>query len=128
MKLVSFIVLLVAVFLVPSFAEDTSEKLSGTWSGNWTRQDGIPEPMTIELAQESPGRLTGKFLTPVRMEFTHGSFDPKTDAITLEGMDQKSGKHYRIDGKIRGTELNGTLGIDGVKAALLLIKWTYFGR
>jgi hypothetical protein len=62
------------------------------------------------------------------MEFTHASFDPKTHAVILEAMDEKSGKRYRIDGKIRGAELKGTLGIDDVKGDLLLIKWTYFPR
>ena len=43
-------------------------------------------------------------------------------------MDQKSGKRYRIDGKIHGSDLKGTLEINDVKGELLLIKWTYFGR
>jgi hypothetical protein len=48
--------------------------------------------------------------------------------ITIEAMDEKTGKHYKVDGKIQGTELKGMLGIDNVKAELLLIKWTYVPR
>jgi L-fucose isomerase-like protein len=128
MKAALFSVFLIAAILVPSFAADTSEELAGKWSGNWTPQGGIPDSMTIEFTQEGSGRLTGKFLTPVPMEFTRASFDPKTHAVVVEGMDQKSGKHYRIDGKVQGTEIKGTLGIDSAKADLLLIKWTYVPR
>jgi len=128
MKTALYSLFLIAAMLVPSFAADTSEELAGKWSGNWTPQGGIPEAMTIELTKESSGKLAGKFLTPVPMEFTHASFDPKTHAVILEAMDEKSGKHYRIDGKIHGTELKGTLGINELKGDLLLIKWTYFGR
>jgi hypothetical protein len=94
----------------------------------WTPQGGIPDAVTVEFTREPSGKLAGKFLTPTPMEFRHVSFDPKTHIVSLEAMDEKSGKHYRIDGKIRGTELKGTLGIDNVKGDLLLIKWTYFGR
>ena len=125
MKTIILSAFLVAAVSLSSFAAETPEALAGKWSGNWTPPGGIPDAMTIELAQESSGRLTGKFLTPAPMEFTHASYDPKTHTIILEGMDQKSGKHYRVDGKIQGTELKGTLGIDTVKADLLLIKWTF---
>ena len=86
------------------------------------------DAMTIELTEETSGHLTGKFLTPVPIEFSRASFDPKTHAVALEAMDQKSGKRYRIDGKIRGTELKGNLEINDVKGDLLLIKWIYFPR
>jgi len=128
MKVTLFSLLMVAAIVAPSLAADTSEELAGKWSGNWKLQGGIPDAMTIELTQESSGRLTGKFLTPVPIEFTRASFDSKTHSIALEAMDQKTGKHYKIDGKVQGTELKGTLGIDDVKADVLLIKWTYFGR
>ena len=128
MKSALFGVFLVTALLVPCLAADTSKDLVGKWSGNWTPQGGIPDAMTIEFTEGLSGHLMGKFLTPVPMEFTHASFDPKTRAVIVEAMDEKSGKRYRIDGKIRGTELKGTLGIDDVKGDLLLIKWTYFPR
>jgi hypothetical protein len=128
MKSLLFGILLVTVVFVPFLAADTSKDLVGKWSGNWTPQGGIPDAMTIEFTGQLSGVLMGKILTPVPMEFTRASFDPKTGNVVLEAMDENSGKHYRIDGKIHGTELKGTLGIDGVKGDLLLIKWTYFPR
>lgn len=62
------------------------------------------------------------------MEFSTASFNPKTQAVTLEATDSKSGKHYKLDAKIKGTELRGTLGVDNVQGELFLIKWTFFGR
>ena len=128
MKSALFGVFLITALWTPSFAADTSKELVGKWSGNWTPQGGVPDAMTIELTEETSGHLTGKFLTPVPIEFSRASFDPKTHAVALEAMDQKSGKRYRIDGKIRGTELRGNLEINDVKGDLLLIKWTYFPR
>ena len=102
MKVTLFSLLMVAAIVAPSLAADTSEELAGKWSGNWKPQGGIPDAMTIELTKESAGRLTAKLLTPVPIEFTRASFDQKTRAITLEATDQKTGKHYKIDGKIVG--------------------------
>ncbi len=42
--------------------------------------------------------------------------------IVAEATDEKSGKQYKLDGKIEGTELNGTLDASGQKGQLLLIK------
>ena len=128
MKSALFGVFLIMALSVPRLAADTSKDLVGKWSGNWTPQGGVPGAMTIEFTDGPSGGLMGKFLTPAPMEFTRASFDPKTRAVILEATDQKSGKRYRIDGKIRGTDLKGTLGIDDVKGDLLLIKWTYFPR
>ena len=128
MKKIFICFLLIAGTLSPVFAAATSgeEELKGKWSGDWKAPNGIPEAMTIEFVSESLGHLSGKFLSPAAMDFTRVSFDPKTQAVTLEAIDAKSGKHYKLDGKIHGTELKGTLDIDNVKGDLILIKWTFF--
>jgi len=118
---------LVAAFWIPSFA-DIFEEVNGKWSGNWTPKDGVPDPVTVELKLDSPQRLSGQFVTPVPMPFTNASFDLKTRTAKIEAMDPKSGKHYKIDGKLQGTDLKGTLAIDEVKGDLLLIKWTFVPR
>ena len=103
-------------------------ELNGTWSGNWTPKGGIPEAMTVEIKQESDSRLTGKFVTPVKADFTNTSFNPKTHALLLEAVDEKSGKRYKVTGKIEGTELTGTLNAGNTTGDLRLIKWTFFGN
>jgi len=127
MKFMSLCILAFAMSVVTTLGADTPE-LTGKWSGNWTPQGGIPDALTIELRKENPAVLTGQFLTPAPMQFTRATFDAKTHMVTVEATDEKSRKHYRIDGKVQGTEIKGTLAIDGVKGDLLLIKWTYVPR
>ena len=101
-------------------------EIKGTWSGNWTPKGGVPDSITIELRQEN-GKVTGRFVTPMPMEFSKVSYMPATGAIVLEASD-KAGKVYRIDGKIQGTELKGTVSMKDQVGEARLIKWTYFPR
>ena len=48
--------------------------------------------------------------------------------IAFEATDEKSAKHYKLDGKVKGTELIGTLGTNDTAGDIRLIKWTFFGR
>lgn len=110
-----------------SVAADIAD-LKGTWSGNWTPQGGTLEAMTVEFKQADNGALTGSFLTPVPVDFSKASFNPRTSIVTLEAVNQKSGKQYKLEAKVKGTELDGTLTVDNVTGSLRLIKWTFFGR
>jgi hypothetical protein len=117
---------LVLALLAPSVAAQTVE-LSGTWSGSWTPKGGVRDAVTVELRQDEKGNVSGRFLTPTRMDFTKASFDRKTGAVALEAADP-SGKRYAIDAKVSGTEIKGTLGVNEQAGDLHLIKWTYFPR
>jgi hypothetical protein len=101
--------------------------LTGTWSGNWTPKGGTPDAITVELRQEAGGKLTGKFLTPQPMEFTKASFNAATGVVMFEATDGKS-KSYKVEGKVKGTELIGTLAVSDTAGEVRLIKWTFFGR
>ena len=120
-------VFLVAALMAPSIAAAQQTDLKGTWSGNWMPKGGVPDSVTVELRQDSAGNVTGKFLTPKQVEFSKATFNPKTRALLVEAADP-SGKIYKIDGKVEGTELKGTLQIDQTTGEVRLIKWTYFGR
>jgi hypothetical protein len=103
--------------------------LNGTWSGNWTPKGGIPDAITIEIRQqENSANITGKFLNPAAMEFSKATFNSKTGAVLVEATDEKSGKHYKLQGKVQGTEITGTLDAAETTGELRLIKWTFFGR
>jgi hypothetical protein len=102
-------------------------ELKGTWSGNWTIKGSVPEAMTVELKEDEKGAFTGRFLSPVAMDFSKASFNSKTGAVTFEATDPKSNKQYRVNATLKGTELNGTLQVDGTSAEMRLIKWTFFG-
>ena len=126
-KLWGAILVALAVFS-PSIAAQTTPAINGTWSGNWTPKGGTPDAVTIELRQETSGVLSGKFLNPAQMDFSKATYNAKTGAIVVDASDQKSGKKYRLDGKVEGNELKGTLGTDGAVGEVRLIKWTFFGR
>jgi hypothetical protein len=127
MKATLSIFVILAMFVTRPAAAETVE-VSGTWSGNWVTQDGVWNAVTVQFVQQDSGKLTGKFLTPVQMDFKKISFDPKTGKILLEAVDETSGKNYKLDGKFQGTELKGSLTANEMTGELLLIKWTYVPR
>jgi hypothetical protein len=122
------LVFITSVLLLTTAAAADLTAINGTWSGNWTPRDGIPDAITVELRRDAAGNLTGKFLTPAAMDFSKASFNPTTGIVTFEATDEKSGKHYKLEGKLKGTELIGTLGANDTAGEVRLIKWTFFGR
>jgi hypothetical protein len=125
---VQCLALIVALASLAHSAGAQAPSINGTWSGNWTPKGGVPDAVTIELRVDNTGILTGKFFNPVQAEFSKATFSPKTGLIAAEATDQKSWKHYKLEGKIKDTELLGTLSAGDVSGELRLIKWTFFGR
>ena len=119
-------VAIVAAWTASSLVAQAVE-LNGTWSGTWIPKGGVRDAVTVQF-QESGGKLAGKFLTPAPMDFKQATFNAKTGAVTFEATDEKSGKRYKIDGKVQGTEIRGTLTSNDVSGELHLIKWTYVPR
>ena len=117
-----------AAMLIPHVcsAADIND-IAGTWSGNWTPKGGVLEAVTIEVRVES-GKVAGKFRTPVAMDFTKATFNPATGVVAIEAMDTKANKVYKLDGKVTGNDLKGTLVVGGIPGDVLLIKWTYIPR
>jgi hypothetical protein len=123
------IALIFAVSLIiPSmgFAADIND-ITGTWSGNWTPKGGVLDAMTIEARVEN-GKIVGRFRTPVPMDFTRASYDPKTGVVSIEATDSKAGKTYKLDARLAGSDIKGTIVVGGVTGDVLLIKWTYVPR
>ena len=117
----------IIIMLAPAPAGDISD-MKGTWSGNWTPKGGLPDAITVELRPDGSGKLTGKFLTPMPMDFSKASFNPTTQAVMFEASDSRSGKLYKLEGKVKGTELTGTLATNDTTGEVRLIKWTFFAR
>lgn len=129
MKLIAtFCVLLLVTALTPMLEAQNSSAINGTWSGNWTPKGGIPDAVTIEVRQDNGGMVSGKFVNPAPMEFSKATFNAKTGIVMLEATDEKSTKHYKLEGRLEGTEIKGTLGAGDVSGEVRLIKWTFFGR
>ena len=120
--------LTVALLLMPmaSSAADIND-IVGTWSGNWTPKGGVIDAFTIEVRLES-GKLSGRFRTPAPMDFTKVTFDPKSGNVSVEATDAKEKKAYKLDGKLAGNDIKGTMVVGGVTGEFLLIKWTYIPR
>ena len=117
-----------ALLLVPRIggAADIND-IAGTWSGNWTPKGGVLDAVTVEFRVEA-GKVTGKFRTPVAMDFTKVTFNPTTGVVAIEATDTKANKLYKLDGKVTGNDLKGTLVAGGTPGDVLLIKWTYIPR
>ena len=125
------LLVLVTSMLLPAFGAAAAaagvHEIVGTWSGNWMPKGGSLDAVTVELKEDKAGKLTGKFLTPTPMDFSEASFNPSTKAIMFEATNAKTGKLYRVEGKIKGTELTGTLMGNDMTGEVRLIKWTFFG-
>jgi hypothetical protein len=116
------------MLLAPSFAANPDaiqDQLKGTWSGGWVPDGGVRDAMTIELKFDESGKLTGRFVTPVSMNFSRATFNTKTRSLQLEAADVTSGKQYRLNAKVEGTEIKGTVAADNQGGQVHLIKWTY---
>ena len=112
-----------------SLATDTiQDQLNGTWSGSWIPDGGSRDSMTIELRYDETGKLTGRFVSPVSMNLTKATFNSKTRMLSLEAADAKSGKQYKLNAKLEGTEIKGAATVDNVGGQIHLIKWTYVPR
>ena len=124
----SIALIFAVILMIPGmgFAADIND-ITGTWSGNWTPKGGVLDAMTIEARVEN-GKVVGKFRTPIPMDFTRASYDPKTGAVSIEATDSKSGKAYKLDAKLSGNDIKGTIVVGGVPGDVLLIKWTYVPR
>jgi len=116
------------MLFAPSLAaspDTIQDQLKGTWSGGWTPEGGVRDAMTIELRFDESGKLTGRFVTPVSMNFSRATFNAKTRALLLEAADVNSGKQYKLDAKVEGTEIKGRVAVDDQGGQIHLIKWTY---
>jgi hypothetical protein len=116
------------MLLAPSLAanpDTVQDQLKGTWSGGWIPEGGVRDAMTIELRFDENGKLTGRFVTPVSMNFSRATFDAKTRSLLLEAADASSGKQYKLNAKVEGTEIKGTVTAGDKSGQVQLIKWTY---
>ena len=127
MKATQSVLMILLLFIARSAVGETVD-IPGTWSGNWVTQGGDWNAVTVQFVQQDSGKLTGKFLTPVPMDFKKITYDSKTGKILLEATDAASGKNYKLDAKFQGTELKGVLSANETTGEVLLIKWTYVPR
>jgi hypothetical protein len=99
------------MLLAPSVAanpDTIQDQLKGTWSGGWIPEGGVRDSMTIELRFDESGKLTGRFITPISMNFSRTTFNAKTRSLQLEAADATSGKKYKLNAKVEGTEIKGS--------------------
>jgi hypothetical protein len=131
----AFFLIAMAAMLFPGLvtiasADVQPADLEGTWSGGWTPDGGIRDAMTIELKHEG-AELKGRFLTPVSLDFTKARFNKKTQTLEIDALDAGTGKTYKLNAKVEGTEIKGKLSVGPQSGEVQLIKWTYvprFGR
>lgn len=128
MRSIVLVFVVAASLIVPrvAVAADIND-IAGTWSGNWTPKGGVLDAMTIEVRVEG-GKILGRFRTPVAMDFTRATYDPKTGAVSIEATDSKAARTYKLTAKLTGNDIKGTITVGNVPGEVLLIKWTYVPR
>jgi len=122
------LVFVISAFLAATATAGNLSAIIGTWSGNWAPKGGTLDAITVELRLDEAGKLTGKFVSPTRMDFSKTSFNPSTEVIAFQATDSKTNKVYKVEGKVKGTELIGTLAVNDTTGEVRLIKWTFFAR
>jgi len=124
-----FVSISAALLVAASLAADTiHDQLNGTSCGSWIPEGGVRDSMTIELKHDESGKLTGRFVTPASMNFTKATFNAKKRLLSLEATDATSGKQYRLNANVQGTEIKGTVTAGTEDGPIDLIKWTYVPR
>ena len=91
MKATFMLLAISAMLLAPALmtAETIHDQLNGTWSGSWIPEGGVRNAMTIELKYEESGKLSGRFVSPVSMNFTKATFngsDVSIEALVPESV------------------------------------------
>jgi hypothetical protein len=91
--------------------QQSSDPLSGTWTGDWGPSAADRNPVTVEL------KWDGKVLTgtvnpgPNAVELKNCTFDANSNAVHMEA-DAKSRRgneiHYMIDGKVENNTMTGS--------------------
>ncbi len=87
MKAALFVGTMSVLLMATASAADLAA-INGTWSGNWTPKGGVLDAVTVELRSDAAGNITGKFLTPVPMDFSKASFNRTTGASALVRSDR----------------------------------------
>ena len=114
MRALTFVLLLVMV-LLPACSSPTPKSevdpLTGRWEGEWGPSPDRQTNVVLELKWDGT-MLTGTVNPGGRaMELGKSSFNPKTNAISME-LDARdvSGEpdHYSIQGTVEGKEMSGT--------------------
>jgi hypothetical protein len=62
------------------------------------------------------------------MNFTKATFNSKTRLLSVEAIEPASGKQYRLNAKVQGTEIKGSVTAGNENGQIDLIKWTYVPR
>jgi hypothetical protein len=127
MKAICVSALMVVALAVPSAIADSTE-ISGTWSGSWIPEGSIRDSVTVEIEQDGNGNIKGRFATPADVRFSLAKFNPQTRTLVVEARDEKSGELYKLNARLTGAELTGTLERGAIKGTVHLIKWTYVPR
>ena len=114
-----------AVLAAPLLAQQGSDPLSGTWTGDWGPSARDRNPVTVEF------KWDGKTLSgtvnpgPNAIALQKTSFNAQTGDVHLEA-DAKSGSgrtiHYVIDGKLANGGITGSWNHDNVKGDFKITK------
>jgi len=112
---------------VPGATAQSMDDLRGTWSGDWILDSGPRDRVTVEFRREGDV-LTGKLLNPEQFDLTRVEFEESTGALVAEGTDPESHTTYRMEARVEGTRLNGTMISGSGSGEMKLTKWTYVPR
>jgi hypothetical protein len=103
------------------------DAVRGTWSGDWVLASEARDRVTVEFSWDGD-ILTGKMLNPDQIDLSRVEFDESAGTVVAEAVDPETTTSYRIEARVEGTRLNGTMILGNRNGDLRLTKWTYVPR
>ena len=113
-----------AVLAAPLLAQQGSDPLSGTWTGDWGPSARDRNPVTVEFKWDGKA-LSGMVNPgPNAIPLQKTSFDPQTGAVHLEAELTNGGRKilYVIDGKVASASMTGSWNHDNRKGDFKITK------
>lgn len=114
-----------AIALAEALPQNSSDPLTGTWTGDWGPSPEHRNQATVQLKWDGTN-LTGT-VNPGEdaVPLEKCTFDPQTGSVHMEA-DAKNRRgdtvHYLIDGKVEGSTMTGTWNHGSRKGDFKLTK------
>jgi hypothetical protein len=125
-KNLAWFFLTVCLAVVPAFARQNADPISGKWSGDWGPSRFDRNRVTVDFKLAGGKTITGTVNSKGKVvPIKNGTFDPKTNAFHMEADAPGPGDrivHFVIDGKLENNVLTGSWNHDTRKGDFKITK------
>jgi hypothetical protein len=112
------------VFVVPLFAQQSADRLSGTWTGDWGTSPTHRNIVTVEFKWDGKALKGTVNPGPGSIALQKATFDANNGAIHMEAnaRGERGQVHFVIDGKVVNGTMTGSWNHDDQKGDFKITK------